>query len=210
MLPANRKNKSQPARKSAFSRALERLRNSSIAHAEETKAAAHQAAAAPDPAARDDEFFIVQRCAVTGERFKTVFTRRTDGKFVAKAQMKIEERSSGFACDDRSGGPSSNIRAEDIAQMPDEPCPCCGRRTIYQHVRCGTCRELVCTGRSYDFLDRYTFVCHDGCGAHAPLTDQRITSYDAQRAEAPARPALPQQKQAALPSGKTKLLGRRR
>lgn len=207
MLPANRKDKSQPAKKSAFSRALERLRNNGIAQAENTKAAAAQAAAAP--ATREDEFFIVQRCAVTGERFKTIFTRRADGKFVAKAQTKIDERFSGFACDDGTDAPSSNIRAEDIALMPDEPCPCCGRRTIYQHVRCSTCRELVCTGRSYEFLDRYTFVCHDGCGAHAPLTDERITSYDAQRAEAPARPALTRQKQAALPSGRTKLLGRR-
>lgn len=204
MLPANRK---QPAKKSAFSRALERLRNSSVAHVGDTKTAVHEAAAAP--AARDDEFFIVQRCAVTGERFKTVFTRRTDGKFVPKAQMKIEERNSGFACDDGTSVPSSNIRAEDIAQMPDEPCPCCGGRFVYQHVRCGTCRELVCTARSYDFGEGYMFVCHDGCGAHAPLTSERITSYDAQRAEASARPALPQQKQVALPSGRTKLLGRR-
>jgi hypothetical protein len=207
MLPANRKDKSQPAKKSAFSRALKRLRNNNVAHIEDREPAAHHATAAS--VTRDDEFFIVQRCAVTGERFKTLFTRRPDGKFIAKAQMKIKEQVSGFVCDDGTDAPSSNIRAEEIAQMPDEPCPCCGQRTIYQHVRCGTCRELVCTGRSYEFLDRYTFVCHDGCGAHAPLTDERITSYDAQRAEAPARPALQQQKQAALPSGKTKLLGRR-
>lgn len=203
MLPANRKDKSQPAKRSAFSRALERLRNNAV-QAEDTN---HDAAA---PAARDDEFFIVQRCAVTGERFKTLFTRRSDGKFVAKAQMKIEERTSGFVCDDGADAPLSNIRAEDIAQMPDEPCPCCGRRTTYQHVRCGTCRELVCTGRSYEFLDRYTFVCHDGCGAHAPITDERISSYVTQRVEAPAPAALAQEKRQAVPAGKTKLLGRRR
>jgi hypothetical protein len=207
MLPASRKDKSQPAKKSAFSRALERLRNNNVTRTKDRAPAVHHTATAP--AARDDEFFLVQRCAVTGERFKTLFTRRSDGKFIAKAQMKIEERLSAFVCDDGTNAPSSNIRAEDIAQMPDEPCPCCGRRTIYQHVRCGTCRELVCTGRSYEFLDRYTFVCHDGCGAHAPLTDERITSYDAQRVEAPAPAALAKEKRRALPAGQTKLLGRR-
>jgi hypothetical protein len=201
MLPANRKDKSHPA--------LERLRNNSVAQAENTKAAAHQAASAP--ATRDNELFIVQRCAVTGERFKTVFTRRTDGKFVAKAQMKIGERFSGFVCDDGTGAPPSNIRAEDIAQMPDEPCPCCGRRLDYQHVRCGTCRELVCTGRSYEDAHGFMFVCHADCGARGSLTGQRIDSYTAEPVEAPAsRPALAQQKRPALPSGKAKLLGRQR
>ncbi|MHC2633952.1 Zn finger protein HypA/HybF involved in hydrogenase expression [Bradyrhizobium liaoningense] len=208
MLPANKKDNSQPAKKGAFSRALERLRNNSVAHAEDNKAAAHQAAATA--VARNHEFFIVQRCAVTGERFKTLFTRRADGKFVAKAQMKIEEQFSEFVCDDGTGAYSSNIRAEDIVHMPDGPCPCCGRRLDYQHVRCSKCNELVCTGRSYEDEHGFMFVCHSGCGSRGSLSGERIASYTAEPMEAPpVKPALTQEKRPALPSGKTKLLGRR-
>ncbi|WOS62033.1 hypothetical protein [Sinorhizobium fredii] len=197
MLPAKRKEKS------LIARALDRLakRQDSPPVRQESRVA---------PAVRNEDLFIVQRCAVTGERFKTLFTRRADGKFVAKAQVKIEELFSGFSADDGTAAPSANIRSEDIAQMPDGPCPCCGRRLDYQHVQCGTCHELVCTGRSYEDEQGFMFVCHAGCGARGSLTGRRIPSYTAEPVEAPAaRPALTQEKRPSLPSGKTKLLGRR-
>lgn len=206
MLPTIRK-KQEAAKKGAFARALERLGSSQTAKRAEAAPKASKPTAAQ--AVHGEEFFIVQRCAVTGERFKTLFTRRADGKFVARAQMKLEEQFSGFVCDDGTAPPSSNIRAEEIAQMPDEPCPCCGRRLEYQHVRCGTCRELVCTGRSYEIGEAYMFVCHKGCGGQGFLRSERITSYDAQRTEPPARHALEQERRPALPVGKAKLLGRR-
>lgn len=208
MLPAKRKDQSQSGKKSVIARALERLGKNLPANQQDNKVAQREAAAAPAP--RAEEFFILQRCAVTGERFKTLFSRRADGKFVAKAQVKIEERFSGFIADDGTNAPSSNIRAEDIAQMPDGPCPCCGRRLDYQHVRCSKCNELVCTGRSYEDEHGFMFVCRSGCGSRGSLSGERIASYTAEPVEAPpVKPALTQEKRPALPSGKTKLLGSR-
>jgi hypothetical protein len=198
MLPARRKTGTTSS-KSALGRALERFSKNHLAKADGAA-----------PAVSADEFFVVHRCAVTGRYFKTPYARGADGKFFAKPHVKVVETGS-QASGTKATAASSTVRVDQIGQFSAEPCPWCQSYLAYTFVRCSSCNELVCTGRSYHDAGGFMFVCSDACGTRGRLGEP-VSEFAAER----QRPAAPPQSvparepRRALTAQKKPLIGRSR
>lgn len=175
MLPA------RTNRTGALGRAIERYR------------AERRPAPAPAQPTTLQEFGIVHRCAVTGQRFKMMFVRRGDGQYIPAGQVRIEtDRAISMNSGITTTTPAM-IAYDAIAHWPEKPCPCCGRRLHYlnPHVLCGRCGELVCTGRTHRQEDgRALFTCHDSCGVRDRIVRGPIVSYAVEPDREPSMPVI--------------------
>lgn len=186
MLPDTPKT-ARPVRKSAFSRALDRLQAS-------TKKEPVTLTSNPAQPARPNEVVRIVRCAQTGRQYAVLYQRGAapDAKFVPVIQRALPPSgAAGIGIGDevikRGAIPASEFR-----EHSQWPCPCCERKLVYADVRCGRCGEWVCTGRSY--LDRdgvLIFVCHAACGARGAVNGPSVESIEVERPADKPAPSAP-------------------
>ncbi|TXL75138.1 hypothetical protein FHP25_14735 [Vineibacter terrae] len=209
MLPA--KINPKPPTKSAFSRALERFRKARAPKdigPELERLTGFKFGQQAEPEA----FHLFVRCAVHGHYSRTHLHRDQSGTYVPSSDPVKAEIGAANGKDGPAMPTTAHIPSAKVAQLLLSPCPWCRGYRKYLHVRCGTCRELVCTGRSYVDKDgAFIFVCHEGCGARARVSGT-LSSYEVERMESTLAPpqatqqekrSTPPQNQPALPRGKS-------
>jgi hypothetical protein len=145
-----------------------------------------------------DEFYLAVRCAVTGFYSRALYRRGPDGKFIPKSPLKKIEAARANA-QGAATGPPPQIAASAM-RVSNDPCPWCEAKLDGRGlIKCGICERLVCLGRSYLQGGKVIFVCHEDCGAHAPVAGS-ITSYGVDPTTPPAAPPPPASEHPALPA----------
>lgn len=130
------------------------------------------AGAAPSPLGREPNE-IVQRqfmCAEYGLAFLATFTKNGAGVYTCTRSEPMP-----IHAHDRQGAEAfQDDLPADLIDWSGFKCPFCGADGSQwpQVVRCGSCNEFVCSGRT----EGTYFKCHDGCGNEGKLSSDHFKS----------------------------------
>ncbi len=113
------------------------------------------------------------RCAKNGQPFCVGFQRASSQelfKIVSTWTIESRQETSDLTHQNSQTSYEQNHNSFDHANFDFTGwcCPHCGHRrngNISDFIQCGSCRELVCSGRLQQLIDgSLFFTCHNGCG----------------------------------------------